>query len=77
MPNDKTIHVGPLDPTRRTSAIQPEPIPAAEPTLCYYNGQPFSPGSTICMQGQVMVCSPNGFWNPTGKSCPPDPEEQE
>lgn len=38
---------------------------------CFFNGQPYSHGSTVCSNNSELICI-NGNWDPTGKNCNSD-----
>jgi hypothetical protein len=48
--------VGAIDPTKHTSAVNMEGIPPTRTDVCYWNGQAYPPGATICANGLQMRC---------------------
>jgi Protein of unknown function (DUF1496) len=64
---DQTRKVSPVDPTKRTSAINSHALAASEPSVvCYWNGNPYSVGATVCDNGSLLRCEPDGTWSAVG-----------
>lgn len=47
----------------------PTPPTADYWTPCIYNGLEYQVGSRTCINGQIMECSIQGMWFPTGDVC--------
>ena len=72
MNSGKKIHyVQPIDPDKVTSPIldkEKKILEAIPRDFCYYNGNKYSNGSLICMEGELYQCS-YGNWIDQHKSC--------
>jgi len=70
-----TPQVGPVDPTKKNSPIAKGSPPEAQAkgpaapsgSVCYWNGQAYSEGATVCGSGMKYRCT-SGVWNYVG-SC--------
>lgn len=63
--------VGSLDHTKQTSAFLDSEQELGKDTVescCYYNGEKYSNGSLICMEGRLYQCA-YGNWIDQKKSC--------
>lgn len=72
MAEKEITKVGPIDPTKATSAltgirVSPASTAGALGTSCTYNGVEYTDGSKICADGTYLYCD-NGSWSPGG-SC--------
>jgi hypothetical protein len=65
---DQTEKVSNVDPTKRTSAINPHASAGSEPSdvVCYWNGNPYSVGATVCDNHSLLRCEPDGTWSAVG-----------
>lgn len=81
---EKLEHVGPVDPTLKTSPIVEDDSeeqadssessveaksPEPQPPICWYNGKEYSPGAEICAAGWRMQCQSSGYWRKFGGKC--------
>ena len=62
---DKIVHVEPQKQGLKNSPVvndklEISPSPAAEG--CYWNGQLYGPGASICSAGTIHICQGNGSW---------------
>jgi|GEM_PF-2644207 len=73
MPDTTIPHVGPVDPTKKTSAIDPDGgevmgLLDKAPSVCLYNDAKFSQGAQVCVGKIRLECGSTGRWFPYG-SC--------
>ena len=61
--DERIPRLGPQDPTKRTS-----PIKMPSGAICYYNGEEYSEGATVCGDGRLLECWSDGTWYDKG-SC--------
>jgi hypothetical protein len=57
-----------VDSKKRTSAInssQPGDK-FAQGQVCYWNGTAYSVGATVCSDGSLLKCQPDGSWSAVG-----------
>jgi hypothetical protein len=65
--SDRPKTVSPVDPTKRTSAINsPKGASEPSPVVCYWNGNRYSVGATVCDNGSLLRCEPDGSWSAVG-----------
>lgn len=65
--SDQPKTVSPVDPTKRTSAINSsKSAPELPPVVCYWNGGSYSVGATVCNNGSLLRCEPDGSWSAVG-----------
>lgn len=64
---DKAKRVEPVNPKEKTSGIN---VAASEKghknVVCYWNGASYSVGATICDNGSLLRCEPDGTWSTVG-----------
>ena len=68
----KPVQVEPQNKDLKNSPIEegkPQPGGAAAVTMCYWNGQGYSPGVEVCSAGRAFVCTNAGSWSSTGRPC--------
>jgi hypothetical protein len=71
MSDPEIPQVGPVDPTKRTSEIDPDGGNAAvlldgPPSICLYNGVEFTQGAQVCVGNKRLQCGSQGKWFPYG-----------
>ena len=65
----KPVQVEAIDLSKKTSAIRgkdQQGTTALESGVCYWNGQPYSEGATICSTGNLLRCYSDGSWSVVG-----------
>jgi len=71
MSDPEIPQVGPVDPTKRTSEIDPDGGNAAalldgKAAICLYNGTQYTSGAQICVGKIRLQCGGSGGWFKNG-----------
>ena len=58
--------VGGVDAKKYTSVINPPKVDPKTEVVCWFNNQSYSPGATVCSNGDLLRCSQDGSWTVVG-----------